>query len=489
MSLSIVIPSHNPETIFFIKISEVLKNQPDWQVIIVDDASDQDLRTFLPDAANLTIMRNEQSRGAGACRNIALEHVARDYTVFLDDDDFMDWAVVRGLMAELEAQPAVDMAMSSYRFLRNGKINAAHPNDLRILKKVVGDRPNRVVAMDGNEDLLRVTNFPWNKVYRSTFIRKIGLRFSETAVQNDIYAHWQSIIRANKILVTNLIQCTKTDNDNGARISNTVDNRRLQAFSALRETYELVRETRLPKVEAVFWAFYRDLVRWMIGIALPAARPVLMREHVSFAAIMPPDLRLEAHTGTKKWEIWDMNHISDILLTPEGGHQTAAHTAHHDVFLTEITRLKHLSTELHKDNDQLRGDVHRRDSDVKHRDGELHQLRHDAERLRRENDQLRGDVHQRDGELHQLRHDAERLRRDSEQLRGDVRHRDGELHQLRHDAESLHHHVTTLDQQIVAFKDQVATLDREVNSKAARMGIRIRTFYRRAFPGRQEQPK
>ena len=277
MSLSIVIPSYNPETLFFSKIRELLENHPDWQVIIVDDASDLDLREFLPATENLTMLSNAQQQGAGASRNTGIREIRGDYTVFMDDDDFIDWRVIEELIVQMQAQPAIDMAVSSYRFLRDGKIQPGHYDDMQILNNVLQGKSSRVVGIDGSEVLLRLKNYPWTKLYRTDFIRRIGLHFSETAVQNDIYAHWQSLLLATRILVTNRVQCTQTVNQQSNRISNTTDHRRLQAFTAFRETYELVRSRELPRVEAVFWSFYSEVSRWLINISSEATRPLLMR--------------------------------------------------------------------------------------------------------------------------------------------------------------------------------------------------------------------
>lgn len=68
VSLSVVIPSHNPEALFFIEIGKLLAEHPDWQVIVVDDGSDRALQEFLPQTANLTVLRNATAQGAGTSR-------------------------------------------------------------------------------------------------------------------------------------------------------------------------------------------------------------------------------------------------------------------------------------------------------------------------------------------------------------------------------------------------------------------------------------
>ena len=101
MSISIVIPSHNPEALFLSEVKQLLQTHPEWQIIIVDDASDRPLIDFVPSSPNLTVIRNETALGAGASRNMGMVAADRDYTIFADDDDFMDWISVQETVAEM----------------------------------------------------------------------------------------------------------------------------------------------------------------------------------------------------------------------------------------------------------------------------------------------------------------------------------------------------------------------------------------------------
>jgi hypothetical protein len=285
----------------------------------------------------------------------------------MDDDDFMDWRVIADLIGQMQARPEIDMAVSSYRFLWDGKIQPGHRFDIDILDSVLKHQSSRVIGLEGNEDLLRMTSYPWNKVYRTDFIRRIGLRFSETAVQNDIFAHWQSLLHATRILVTNLVQCTQTVNKRSARIGNIADHRRLQAFIALRETYEMLRSHEMPRVEAVFWRFYLHLTRWIFSISSAATLPLLMREHVTFAGMMPPEMSgLEAETGVKRWEIWDMKQLADMVPPPGVKAASSPDIEEWEICLTEMSRLKRLATELRVDNERLRGSLHPRNIESLH---------------------------------------------------------------------------------------------------------------------------
>ncbi|MDM7458239.1 MAG: glycosyltransferase family A protein [Paracoccus sp. (in: a-proteobacteria)] len=354
MILSVVIPSRNPETRFLDRMAALCTAHPDWQVIVVDDASDQQLVQLLPRAANLTVLRNPECLGAGASRNAALDLIDGEFTVYLDDDDEMDWAVIETLMDRMRHQPEIDMAQSSYSMIRDGMAEPARPQDQEILASVLAGQSSRVVTLEGNEDLLRLTNYPWTKLFRTRFLRRIGLRYSETSVQNDIFAHWQSLIGAQCILVTDLVQCVQLVRSGSGRLSGISDARRLQAFLALQETLALVRLQDRPEIEAAFWRFYHDLIWWMLDISTPVTRPRMMAQHLRFAALLPSSIAAMPQMRFFRWNLWAMEH-----LTPEIGPLAEAEpeTLSKDqlrICLDEILRLRQYSSQLRAENGQLR---------------------------------------------------------------------------------------------------------------------------------------
>ncbi len=76
------------------------------EVIVVDDASDDStpdlLRNLQNQHPNISVVRNEYSQGAAACRNIAIHHAKGEYIAGLDDDDFWRPKRIEKLMEEFE---------------------------------------------------------------------------------------------------------------------------------------------------------------------------------------------------------------------------------------------------------------------------------------------------------------------------------------------------------------------------------------------------
>jgi len=76
------------------------------EVVIVDDASDDETPKLLAklqsDHSELVVVRNSKSKGAAACRNLAIEKATGEYIAGLDDDDLWRPNRVEKLMEEFE---------------------------------------------------------------------------------------------------------------------------------------------------------------------------------------------------------------------------------------------------------------------------------------------------------------------------------------------------------------------------------------------------
>lgn len=328
---------------------------PDWQFIVVDDASHHEIADLCGPERNLTVIRNGIARGAGAARNIGLSHATMDFVVFWDDDDIMHWSVVNDIVSQMQANEAIDFAVSLYDFFFDGRHRPALHHDTKLIDALKCPEPRT----DKKElrKLLHLTNFPWNKVFRRTFLQRCQLRFSETYVQNDILAHWKGILCADAVLVSSRIQCTKVQDSKGNRIGDTDDVRRVDSFVALRETYELVLSFDDKALEVEFWKFYTKIFRWKLTKTSRSIWPTLLKEHATFSAMLPGDLPRKLGSGNlKRWEVFDMDDqvvkevmriscIEDITRTGLEAREVDA-----TAIYAEVCRLHRLASELKKEN-------------------------------------------------------------------------------------------------------------------------------------------
>lgn len=354
--LAIIVPTRNPGPLFLQEAERLARQKPQWQWIVVDDHSTEPVAAQLPELPNLQVSRNHTSLGAGACRNLGMTQVARPYTLFLDDDDSMHWDIVESALQEMNADTSVDVTMFAYDRLLNGEHKAATEHDASILRSILRGAPERVLSQTASEPLLAFTNYPWNKLYRSSFLREAGIRFSETAVQNDVLAHWQTILRARTLCLREQVLCTKVDFAGGERIGNTADHRCLEAFQALRETYAmLLREHAPPSVAPVFLEFVLDLYGWLNSKAGNKVRLQLKEQHSSLVATMQADGFLQGEACQRL--LWQQHTVS-LLSEPE---PPAA-----SILLAEISRLKRLAQALQAEKETMHHQAQLQEEELAH---------------------------------------------------------------------------------------------------------------------------
>lgn len=87
--LSFVIPTHNRYEMLVAAISSVVEQTiDDWELIVVDDASDEPVEFCVNTKdERMTFYRNSNSHGAAASRNVGARLASSEFVAFLDDDD------------------------------------------------------------------------------------------------------------------------------------------------------------------------------------------------------------------------------------------------------------------------------------------------------------------------------------------------------------------------------------------------------------------
>lgn len=355
-------PTKNPEFLFLQQAESVARSHPEWQLILVDDHSDRPVAAALPELDNLHILRNSSSLGAGACRNIGIRQLDRPYTLFLDDDDIMHWDVVTAALQRMQTDLTIDVSLFLYDRLWEGQPNPALEHDRRILAAALQGERERNTPLAGHEELLAFTNYPWNKIYRTSFLHGASIRFSETTVQNDVFAHWTSLLRAGTLHLSAQVLCTKVEFGSARRISNTGDQRCLEAFVALRETYALVRDEAPARARPIFACFYRDLYRWLHSKATAEVRMLLADQHDKMMDVMQADAFLEEpqYEGLlgQSWESCGPDSAGvrvgvpgpSVPATPTRHGPLAMATAEEiDILLKELSRLKRVGHDVHQE--------------------------------------------------------------------------------------------------------------------------------------------
>lgn len=90
VQVSVVIPAYNRAALLARTLESVLgQTFPDFEIIVVDDGSTEDIAAVVarfPDAP-ITFIRQETNQGAGAARNRGVQAARGEFIAFLDSDD------------------------------------------------------------------------------------------------------------------------------------------------------------------------------------------------------------------------------------------------------------------------------------------------------------------------------------------------------------------------------------------------------------------
>lgn len=114
VALSIVIPVFNHADDLKTMLDSVLTNTfQDWELLAVDDGSEQDTLTLLEEYAVhdkriCIIHRDKTPKGAQTCRNIGLELAQGEFVIFFDSDDYIAPYCLEQRVKELSEHPELD---------------------------------------------------------------------------------------------------------------------------------------------------------------------------------------------------------------------------------------------------------------------------------------------------------------------------------------------------------------------------------------------
>lgn len=115
--ISLVIPVFNNKGPLEEMIENVVSQTiSDWELILVDDGSDQDTLEMILDYSvkynNIHIVKRERlPKGAPTCRNIGLELAKGEFIIFLDSDDLISSNCLKNRLEFIESNTEIDFAV------------------------------------------------------------------------------------------------------------------------------------------------------------------------------------------------------------------------------------------------------------------------------------------------------------------------------------------------------------------------------------------
>lgn len=210
MKVSVIIPVYNVEKYIDRGLTSFLKQTyQDFEIILVDDGS-TDGSSAQCDvwAAHHERIRvfHKANGGSGSARNLGIENAQGEYIYFFDIDDLADETLLEYCVHTMDDTDS-DMMVFSYRN-KDVTTNQEYEIVMDDIRINCNDELRNVYVA---QFVMKMNGFPWNKMYRRSFLNEHYLRFEDLLIQQDevfnlsIYPHISKMIISSKVLYTYFI--------------------------------------------------------------------------------------------------------------------------------------------------------------------------------------------------------------------------------------------------------------------------------------------
>lgn len=276
MQLTLAIPVHNDTDRLIRLVARARALGCADHVVVVDDGSDPPVDPArLADAAGLdpdrlTLLRHDTARGPGTARNRALAAVGTEHMLFLDSDD-LPTRELPDLLGDLAGRQ-FDFCLFQHHDTRMEKEHAwgMTPHDLAFWRAAgVETGALSQAGPQAAAHLAQTANYPWNKIYRTAFLRDHAIGCTDILVHEDIELHWRSFLEAGTILASDRVGAIHFVQPGGDRLTNRTGPERLSVFEPLNRIATEIEARAADSFALPFHGFALGLFDWIAGNLAP----------------------------------------------------------------------------------------------------------------------------------------------------------------------------------------------------------------------------
>lgn len=318
-TLAIVIPAWNSPNEIRSLLHQVSEIGIFSEIVISDDGSQTpcDLETlgFTQEQFKCRViyLRSDVQRGAGHARNLGLSAVSAHNVIFFDADDKLAPDISAIWQQHLNADfPDFTIFRHSDTRVREAEGREGTFKTEEILWDLaMGSSSFKILTLAEAAELCSLSNYPWNKIYRTDFLRDHEISCSETPVHNDIRLHWLSFIKARRIQADARIGALHIIDSRGHHLTMRKGEDRLCLGSILEDlTKVLQSESERIIFMRSFIKFSDNICRWNLNNieshVTPSFKKIMLDTYMRFR---PEDFRVFA-----EWQPAQANKIVDFLL-------------------------------------------------------------------------------------------------------------------------------------------------------------------------------
>lgn len=246
IAVSVIIPVYNAEK-YLRDCLEGVINQTltSLEIICVDDGSADGTAKILEEYQKkdrrIQVIRQENS-GAGVARNTGMAAAKGEYLSFLDADDKFEKDMLQAAYESIKTHEADICAFAADSFDANTGESASY--NAAFNKRYIPETDPFDPSAEGfRETVLQMFNgVPWNKMFKSSFIRTTGLRFQPLRTTNDAYFVYTALCKAKRIATLDRILIHRRKNDANS-LTQTRDRSCLCFYEALKAIQDTLKES------------------------------------------------------------------------------------------------------------------------------------------------------------------------------------------------------------------------------------------------------
>ena len=199
--VSVIIPVYNSEK-YLTECLDSALNQTfkDIEIICIDDGSEDTSSMILKDYSQKDLRvkyYNQNHKGGGAARNLALDVAQGEYLAFLDSDDFYNIDYIEKMYSKAINTNSDIVVCGACSYDNNEGVYSKMPCAL-----VEENLPNKDVFNYHDMPKFIFTSFHnwnWNKLFRKKFIDDNNIRFQEIYRTNDLLFTCKALVLADRI--------------------------------------------------------------------------------------------------------------------------------------------------------------------------------------------------------------------------------------------------------------------------------------------------
>lgn len=268
-TISVVVPAFNSEDTLPRLLQSLLDPSLEFlkEIIVVNDGSTDNTESiaqkYASESSKVKVLSQVNS-GAGVARNSALKLTSGDYVFFCDADDVVDSIKLCEIHKRISFSDP-DILVFTYG-LFNQDSNKPVPMPARDWRCYSSLYKKGIFPLIEAPELLEAISYPWNKIFKLSFVKKIHAYFSPTKVNNDILFNVYCFSHAEKIEFIDCPAYVHFVSSSRPQLTNIFDESRDHVIDILKECEKLLIETGNFKVcEKHFNAFKFDLLFWILN--------------------------------------------------------------------------------------------------------------------------------------------------------------------------------------------------------------------------------